>query len=136
METGAKSPVQIIQEFIALHTTRKEAAERLKATGTNGDAATKMAAAGPQSDGFITELMEELSNYGDAVLANVDRDNAYQSLWNEALGKLEGMTPEAAVQTFEAMENSLEVQYQHTLETESEVPEPVREILTRQASQL
>jgi hypothetical protein len=126
METQIKSPVQIVQEFIALHTTRKEAAEKLHAD----------AAAVQQSDGFIAELMEELSNYGDAVMASTDRENEYQQTWNNTLGKAEGMAPEQQAQTFQALEASLKNLYQTTLENETELPVPLREMLTKQAGRL
>jgi len=126
METQTKSPVQIVQEFIALHTTRKEAAERLHA-----DAAVMQ-----QSDRFIAELMEELSNYGDAVMANTDRENEYQQTWKDTLGKMESMTPEKQAQTFQALEASLKHMYQTTLENGTDLPVPVREMLTKQAEGL
>lgn len=126
METETKSPVQIVQEFIALHTTRKEAAEKLHADPV----------AAQQSDGFIAELMEELANYGDAVMASTDRENEYQQTYTNALGKVESMKAEEQAQTFQELEASLKKMYQTTLESETGLPEPLREILTKQADRL
>jgi hypothetical protein len=89
-----------------------------------------------QSDGFIAELMEELSNYGDAVMASTDRENEYQQTWNNTLGKAEGMAPEQQAQTFQTLEASLKNMYQTTLENETELPVPLREMLTKQAGRL
>ena len=136
MDTQTKSPVEIVQEFIALHTTRKEALERLNSNQLLENSAGRNAAAGPQSDAFISELMEELSNYGDAVMASVDRENEYQGIWTQALGTLDTMTPVEGAKTFQAMEDRLKQQYQHTLETEMSLPDSLQAILKRQASQL
>lgn len=124
-----KTPVEIIQELIAIHTTRKEAADRLNAEQLTD-------AAAQQSDEFIAEWMTELSNYGDAVMATADRENEYQEIWKSTLGTIDAISPQKAAQTFHAMESALKNIYQQIMEANSDLPVSVLEILKRQLSKL
>ena len=131
MEIQTKTPVEIVQELIALHTTRKEACERLGMPGDDKNAATAL-----QSDQFIAELMNELSNYGDGVQSVADRDNEYQALYKKALGDMDTMQDQERTETFKAMENSLKNMYGSILETNTDLPDPLHEIITTQLGKL
>lgn len=131
-----KTPVEIIQQLIAIHTTRKEAVDKLKTlqlTGTTGDTLT---AAAQQSDEFIAEWMSELSTYGDAVMASVDREDEYQGIWKGALGKMDSMTQQEGEQTFHSLEDSLKRVYQDTIQSHTDLPASVAEILNSQSGKL
>ena len=136
MTPPIKTPVQIIQELIAIHTIRKEAGERLKHTQLAAADAATLTAASRQSEQFITELMEELSGFGDGVSADVSRDSAYHTLWANALENIDTMNAQAASDTFRSMENALAESYRQYLDTETELPDSIREMLTAQAGKL
>ena len=91
METQSKTPVEIVQELIAIHTTRKEVVDKLKEIPVTGNVADKLPGIIKQSDQFISELMNELSNFGDAVQGSVDRDNEYQEIWKKGLQNIDAM---------------------------------------------
>lgn len=136
MENLAKTPVEIVQELIAIHTTRKEAVDKLT-TQTSGEELTaKLSASAQQSDQFIAELMDELSNYGDSVQAGVDRQNEYQVRWKETLSNIDGMNTEEYGQAFEKLEDSLRQFYAGIKEPGVELPASLQEIVTGQAEAL
>jgi hypothetical protein len=136
MTQEIKTPVQIIQELIALHTTRKEAGERLKHAAPEAADSGTLTAASQQSEQFIAELMEELSGFGDGVSGDVNRDSAYHTMWTKTLEKLDTMNAQEAIGTFGLMESALADSYRQYLDTETELPDTVREILTVQAGKL
>lgn len=136
MENLAKTPVEIVQELIAVHTTRKEAVDKLTTKSPGEELTAKLSTSAQQSDQFIAELMNELSNYGDSVKDNVDRENEYQIRWKETLGNIDGMNPEEYRQVFEKLEDSLHKFYTGIQETGTELPASLQEILTRQAEEL
>ncbi len=136
MENLAKTPVEIVQELIAVHTTRKEAVDKLTTKSPEEELAAKLSASEQQSDQFITELMNELSNYGDSVKDNVDRENEYQIRWKETSGNIDGMNQEEYRQVFEKLEDSLHQFYADILETGTELPASLQEIITNQAQAL
>ena len=136
METTTKTPVEIIQEQLAIHTTRKDAVEKLTAVLPAEASAARLTSAGQQSDEFIAEWMSELSNYGDAVMSSVDRENEYQTIWKNALGTIDSISPQSGAQTFQDMEISLKKMYQDTLQANPDLPVSVTEILNKQLSKL
>ena len=85
MQNQAVTPVQVIQEIIAMLTTRKEAIEKLKSKPDAGSLAADFNAYARQTDDFISGLQRELSAFGDGVMSDVDRNNAYHGLWREGL---------------------------------------------------
>lgn len=131
-----KTPVQIIQELIAINTIRKEAGERLKHNELAAADAATLTAASQQSEQFIAELMEELSAFGDGVSGDVSRDSAYHTMWANALEKMDTMNAQEAADTFRLMENTLADSYGQYLDTEIELPDSVRELLTAQVDKL
>ena len=132
MSTIAKTPVEVIQELIAVHTTRKEAIEKIKTTGLPGDFGGMLGSAEKQSGEFIKELLSELSNYGDGVMAGVERDNDYHKIWKEALINIDSASIEDNKKVFLALEESLENIYRDILEGQGDQPPAVAEIINRQ----
>lgn len=134
MDTPTKSPVEIVQELIAIHTTRKEAVEKLQLPEGEQSAQAKRAA--QQSDQFIAALMSELSNFGDAVQSEAERENSYQTTYKKLLPEIDTMTAEQHQQAFEELEAKLKEAYDRLMETKDELPESLQNILTRQKEQL
>ncbi len=136
METQNKTPVEIVQELIAIHTTRKEVVDKLKQIQVTGNVADKLQGIIKQSDQFISELMNELSNFGDAVPGEVNRENEYQVMWKNALINVDTMNPQEGEQIFQALENSLKKMYHDILDKVSELPASLQEIVTKQEAKL
>ena len=136
METQTKTPVNLVQELIAIHTTRKEAVEKFSGQENPENLTSDLTAAGQQSDKFIAELMSELSNFGDAVQAEVDRENDYQLTWKNTLGAIDTMNEQEKSRTFEQMEQNLKKFYQTMLDTSTELPVSLQDILQRQMKEL
>lgn len=136
MEKQTKTPVQVLQEIIAIHTSRKEAIDKLKEQQISGDLAASFLTASRQSDQYISALMNELSSFGDAVISDVDRDNAYHATWKKALENIASVNPKEYGQTFKTLEESLKKTYQDFLQTNSELPGSLRELLTAQLAEL
>lgn len=127
MDTQTKSPVEIVQELIAIHTTRKEAVEKLQ---------LPEGAQSQQSDQFIAALMSELSNFGDAVQSEAGRENEYQTTYKKILPEIDNMTPQQHQQAFGELEAKLKEVYDRLMETKDELPESLQTILTQQKEQL
>jgi hypothetical protein len=136
MESQTRTPVEIVQELIAIHTTRKEASAKLKEKGIPEEVLAKLTAASQQSDQFITGLMNELSNFGDAVLSDVDRENEYERIWKNALKNIDATDSHENAQTFQALEDSLKKIYNEILETKDGLPPSLQEIINKQAGKL
>lgn len=134
MEALGKSPVNIIQELIGIHTTRKEAYERLGEKAGEEQLTKKLSAGVQQSDGFITALMEELSQFGDGVSGEVDLDNEFNQIWKNSLDKLETMNNSDVNRTYEMMEKRLQNTYRQIQESAVELTEPLQEIVQKQAA--
>lgn len=131
MDTQTKSPVEIVQELIAIHTTRKEAVEKLQLPeGAQSQKAAR------QSDEFIAALMSELSNFGDAVQSEAGRENDYQTTYKKILPEIDNMTPQQHQQAFGELEAKLKEVYDRLMETKDELPESLQTILTQQKEQL
>jgi hypothetical protein len=136
METQSKTPVEIVQELIAIHTTRKEVVDKLKEIPVTGNVADKLPGIIKQSDQFISELMNELSNFGDAVQGEVDRENEYQLTWKNTLANIDTINSPEGEQIFQSLENSLKKMYHDILNKVSELPISLQEILTKQETKL
>jgi len=135
MESQA-TPVEIVQQLIAIHTTRKEAVEMFTGKNDEEEFTDKLSTSTQQSDAFITELMGELSNYGDGVQAGVDRENEYQMMWKETMSKMDGLQPNEYARTFRNMEDSLQRMYKTIIDTKADLPASLQDILTHQAEEL
>ena len=133
MDTQTKTPVEIVQEMIAIYTTRKEAIEKLKLSESSSAQASTAA---QQSDQFIEALMSELSAFGDAVQSEAGRENDYQTTYKKMLAEIDTMSPQQHEQTFQELEEKLKAVYQTLLETKNDLPESLQKILTEQKEQL
>ena len=136
MTTSTKTPVQIIQELIAVHSTRKEVAEKMMAKEPGGDMKERLLPAQKQSDEFIAALMSELSNYGDGVSPMAERDNEYQRAWKDALGKVDAASQEELQEIFMDLENKLKKFYEEVLASQADLPLPIEEMIKKQSSTL
>ena len=135
MITTNKTPVAVVQELIALHTTRKEIAEKIKAKQV--DALLPLVnTAAKQSDEFIAALMNELSAYGDGVSPMVERENEYHLIWKNSLGNFDTATPADTEELFSNLESSLQNYYAQELESQVGLPETLVELLNRQLEEL
>jgi hypothetical protein len=132
MQTTAKTPVEIIHELIAIHTTRKEASIKLSQheIANNKDSPVQL------SDEFIKQLMNELSNYGDAVMESVDRDNEYQQEWKNNLEKIDALSAEEKDKRFRSLEGSLKNVYQDIINEHPELPSSLLQTIQNQSDQL
>ncbi len=128
MQTENTNPINITQLFIALHTTRQEAATRLEGKNLS----KILIDANKQSTQFIADLISELSNYGDAVASTADRNNPYQILWINNLDKIEHLDEASSSNLFAEMELLLKNEYHLTLKGELDLPESLAQILTKQ----
>ncbi len=135
METQNKTALDIVQELIAIHTTRKEVIDKLSAKQGSEENHSVMVAAKQQSDHFITELLAELSTFGDAVQDSTDRDNEYQLTWKNALKNFDSMPHQEATGIFEKLENTLKNICDTVIETK-ELPDSLMQVLLAQKEQL
>lgn len=135
METQNKSALDIVQELIVILTTRKDAIDKLSVKQGSEVNQSVMLSAKQQSNHFISELMSELSTFGDAVQDSSDRDNEYQLIWKNALKNFDAVPPQEATGIFEKLENALKIIYDSVLETK-ELPDSLVQILLAQKEQI
>ena len=133
MDTQTKTPVEVVQELIAIHATRKEAAEKLASPA--GDQGRQTGPAAEQSDRFIEALMNELSDYGDGVQSVAERENEYQLTYKKILAGIDTMTPQQHQQAFQELEESLKKVYRDFLEKD-ELPGSLQKIIAEQKEKL
>jgi hypothetical protein len=135
METKNKTALDIVQELIAIHTTRKEVIDKLSVKQGSEENQSVIVAAKQQSDHFITELLTELSTFGDAVQDSIDRDNEYQLTWKNEFKNFNAVSLHEAMGIFEKLENALKIIYDSVLETK-ELPDSLVQILSAQRDQI
>jgi len=136
MQIEGKTPVFITQEVLALLSTRKEAAERISTKATDEKGAEKIRLKITETNGFIKELMDELQQYGDAVMGDTDRDNNYQNTWREILKVLDTADSGELQQRFAEMEIALATTYRTVLDNEAEWPDTLQKKLEHQAQEI
>jgi poly-gamma-glutamate capsule biosynthesis protein CapA/YwtB (metallophosphatase superfamily) len=135
MDTNTKTPVDIIQELLAVLSTRKEAAEKLMTLTGDGELKIRLENSRVQSDKFIEPLMSELSHFGDAVQGESPRENEYQVIWQKAFQDFDNINIETAASTFEQLEAALKGHY-NTLQGQSDLPESLQVLLDKQLTEL
>ena len=135
MKNNISTPVQITQKVLGLLTTRKDICEKL-AEKTAGGLSKKLEDALQQTDRFIKQLMNELSNYGDAVSSEVDRDSEYQSQWKEELEKINNSTYHSSETAFDDLEKRFRKAYKEILENKDNLPESLKNILEKQLQEM
>lgn len=134
-EEQKSSPVALVQKLIAIHTTRKEASEKM-AKHTSLQLQSRLKSVLSQSDKFTNMLLNELSQFGDAVQSEVDRKDEYQQLWNKETNNIETMDEPALSQTFEKSEKSLINIYQQIIDTNHDLPVSLNDLLISQVNEL
>lgn len=116
--------------------TRKEAIEKILAKPDAAELASGLNQHAQQADSFISALKSELSAFGDAVMADVDRTNAYHNLWRKGL---EMEPTSSAIQLhehFKKMEEALHKNYTTYTNTAIQLPETLNGLLKKQQSEL
>ncbi|HVG41236.1 MAG TPA: hypothetical protein VM888_06465 [Chitinophagaceae bacterium] len=131
-----KTPITILQELMAMLTTRKEACEKILGKSPDEETKAKLTTCTAQSDVFLNALMSELTQFGDAVMGEVERDNAYQNHWRDALKKADAASAMELYETFAVMEGSLAKTYNELVADGSELPDSLQELLKKQAQEI
>jgi aspartate/tyrosine/aromatic aminotransferase len=136
MKNNILSPVQITQKVLGLLSTRKDICEKLLTEKTDTSLSKKLEDTLQQSDQFINQLMSELSNYGDAVLSEIDRDSEYQAQWKKELEKMNNSGFQPSENAFLDLEKSLQNAYKEILENRDNLPESLTNILEKQLREI
>ena len=132
MKNNTLSSVEITQKALGLLSTRKDICEKPLAEKKDPSLSKKLEDTSEQSDRFIKQLMGELSNYGDAVSSEIDRDSEYQVQWKKELEKMNNSEPHSIEKTFDDLEKSLRKAYKEMLENRDNLPESLKKILEKQ----
>jgi len=131
-----KSPVEIVQKLIAIHTTRKEASEKMGNNNASLPLQAKLKSAAEQSDRFIKALLNELSQFGDAVQSEVNREDDYQQTWNNALVNIDTIDASTLSDTHQKLENTLLNIYSEILDSYHDLPVSLNDLLISQVKEL
>jgi seryl-tRNA synthetase len=131
-----KSPVEIVQKLIAIHTARKEASEKMVKNNASGNLQDKLSSSSAQSDRYINALLNELSQFGDAVQSEVNRDDDYNKLWNSVTVNIDTMDADSISGIFRQLENSLIKIYEQIIEAYKELPVTLNDLIVSQLKEL
>lgn len=131
-----KSPVEIVQKLIAIHTTRKEASERMIKNDSSRDMQDKLKSVAAQSDSFMKALLNELSQFGDAVQSEVDREDEFHAIWSKSLANIDTMNTSTLSETFNQSENSLKNIYSQIINENQDLPVSLNDLLVSQSNEL
>ncbi|RYY56941.1 MAG: hypothetical protein EOO09_04475 [Chitinophagaceae bacterium] len=132
MEFTPTQPVELIQQLIAIHTTRKENVTKLQAHGNNKEQEKESQGIAEQSRDFIGGLMQELSGFGDAVSSHVERNNEYQTAWKNAMDADGNISKGSGPTILSETESILKNIYNEVLAQANELPEEVSSLLRKQ----
>ena len=80
--------------------------------------------------------MNELSNYGDAVKSEVNRDSEYYVIWQNAQNGIDSLAPEEASHIFQKLEKHFQDYYENILQLSLKLPVSLNDILKRQLNRL
>ena len=136
MQAAGKTPVNVVQEIIAIHTNRKEAYQKMVDKTDNGKLKDAMQKYIAQSDRFIAALMNELSGFGDGVAGEVDMENDFNNTWRQHAQSADNFTGTQVSDLVNTLEQLLPQQYQNYTALNQEMPEPTRELLKKQQEEL
>lgn len=136
MESIQKTPVEVVQELLAVHTTRKEVMEKTMGNGAAAGLASRAQAAAAQSDAAIAALMAELSQFGDAVSASVNRENPYQETYKQSLDTLNAPDAAATGVAFQNLEEALHATYKDVIDAQTDLPQSLQELIQKQYREL
>ncbi len=131
-----KSPVEIVQNLIAVHTTRKEASEKMGNNNASHPLQDKLKSAAAQSDQFIKALLSELSQFGDAVQSEVNREDEYHETWNKAMVNIDSSDTSSLSGTIEQLENTLVDIYTQIIDSYNDLPVTLNDLLISQVKEL
>ena len=130
------SPVEIVQKLIAIHTTRKEASEKMGNNSASLPLQGKLKSAAEQSDRFIKALLNELSQFGDAVQSEVSREDEYQQTWNNAMVNIDTVDASSLSDTHQKLENTLLNVYSEIIDSYHDLPVSLNDLLISQMKEL
>ncbi|HTE08425.1 MAG TPA: hypothetical protein VK628_06650 [Flavitalea sp.] len=123
MDTEGKTPVQITQELLADYASRKELLVEMTGNGLLfKDTAMQ------QTDELIARLKDELSLYGDASNASVDRTDEYHQLVKVLRLEMDKGDDQKIMKSFKETELKL-LEKAKQLKTEPALPQTLIDIL-------
>ena len=76
--------------------------------------------------------MNELSNYGDAVQSVAERENEYQQIWKDTLGKIEELNPQESGIIFTRLEECLKNIYSQIITSNNSLPDCLQQLFVKQ----
>ena len=135
MEINILPPAAVTQKVIAMNTTMKEVCQKLLSENVEKSFAEKLEKALDQSHHFTDQLMNELSNYGDAVSSQIDRDEDYEKMANKMM-ESNNDSAEGKVIEFEKFGERVQKIYRDILSDKNELPESLKIMLEDQLSKM
>lgn len=136
MENSTLSPAAVTQKVIAMQTTRKEVCQKLLSENVGKDFAEKLQNVLAQSHYFTDQLMNELSNYGDAVSSQIDRDADFEKMANKMMDSNNHNKETEKEVDFKIFEEKLIVIYRNILSDKNELPLSLGNMLESQLSKI
>jgi hypothetical protein len=136
MNVELKTPVDILQELIVMHTTRIEFSNKMLGKEVDQDSKTTFHKIAQQSTVFIEALMNELSNFGDAVKADANRNNEYNKIYTNVLVDFDTADITKLKDSFDKMEEVLKNNYVDMIEANKELSASILQILNAQLKSL
>ncbi len=136
MEVATKTDVDIIQELLGMYTDRKEAIEKIEGQTNDASFREDLDKLKVQTDGFVSELMDQLSLYGDAVMGEVNRNTPYFSTWKASSPQVAEMNEVDLHHLFELLEKQLADYYQQINADRSNEAGSLDEVLAKQEAEL
>lgn len=131
-----KSPVEIVQKLLAIQSTRKEVSERMAKNDASDELQEKLKSVAAQSERFIKALLNELSQFGDAVQSEVNREDEYHEIMNKSMGNIDTMDKSLLTETFKQSENSLINLYSEITNAHQDLPDTLNDLLNTQLEEL
>ena len=132
MENNILSPAAVTQKVIAMNTTMKEVCEKLLSENVGKDFAEILQKALDQSVHFTGHLMNELSNYGDAVSSQIDRDEDYEKMANKMMESNNDIKENET--EFKEFGKKFQDILRAILSDKNELPESLKKILEKELS--
>lgn len=131
-----KSPVEIVQTLLAVYTTRREAIEKIAKNESAQNLQSTVQPLAEQSERFSKALLNELSEFGDAVQSEVSRDDEYHQVWNKVVSDADTMEASSLSETFKNSESILVNIYSRIINENTDLPAALTELLTSQLNEL
>ncbi|MEO6820827.1 MAG: hypothetical protein ABI266_07885 [Ginsengibacter sp.] len=136
MENSTLSPASITQKVIALNTTMKEVCQKLLLENLDKSFGEKLEKKLAQINQFTDQLMNELSNYGDAVSSQINRDEDYEVMANAMMNSDNHDNSEVIKTDYEKLTGKLRDIYTNILSDKNELPASLRNILESQLAKI